>query len=319
MRFIGLDCSDVRAIAMVADESGQVVATGERAIHEVADPTDSIQAALSDVADDIHGDATAVVALPQEYRGPVLDLLEPLVDHGVKVWRCSAMEAVAAGALGGGPGVVVHCGLRASAILVGADGRILTAGQAETPLGDEGSALWMAVRAVRLALQGVDGRSPRNERLERSLVAYFGTESFPALIESLEHGGVRASELAGFAAVVLQMATYPDPDPACRVLILQSSRHLIDLVRYALEQGGSPESGVTGSWSGSAMEGPLLEQFLKTATTDVPEVTFRAPSGTPAHGCLRLARACHQLAEEGPAAVLSVVSDRAWQRLFDTK
>jgi hypothetical protein len=239
-------------------------------------------------------------------------------------WTARPWEAEMAGALDGHPGVVIHSGLRAASLAVNADGHALRVNQGDDLLGEEGSALWLATRALRMAVQARAGRMQPSERLEDALMRSFGADDLGHLVTRFEEGAIDRAEMAGFVSTLLHLARYPDPDPACRALFLQASRHLAGLVRVAVEKAftgsplaaaeGGPSGALRGSWGGAAMHPPLTEIFVEDMERYVPGIDWRAPVAGRAVGALMLARALARTRPGGGA-----VGPETWRELFATR
>lgn len=295
MLLLGVDCGGDRTLAMVSDVRGRVVAEGAGASPSDRGLEDSLRAATGPCLEAVgEQDATCVVAIPgidrQQARLHALAVVRKVLPERLAVWLCSSLEAELAGSLGGRPGLIVHAGMRAAAAGLERSGRVWTTGETQEVLGDEGSALWLASRTLQLAVRGMQGRMQRSPRLERMLTAYFGVDDLPELLGRLDRGEMQPGELAGSVSVILELASYPGPDPACRALVLKASRQLVQLTREAAARGrwsGTP----IASWSGSALHGPLLEAYQSEIFKYWPDLKWRPQQFPSPAGCLVLALA----------------------------
>jgi N-acetylglucosamine kinase-like BadF-type ATPase len=328
MHLVSVYCGEQRTISTLAHGRGKPLAYREASPLVETDLEAVLRSALA-VAADLDGrPAVAMLALAQDSDAVVRrarSLAIKMLPATVSVWTCSALDAIAAGALGGRPGLVVHAGMRSGAVALDPQGQLLSVGNSGELLGDEGSALWLASRVVRLTVQGLMGRAPRSERLEQNLIAYFGRDSIEEVVGGLESGDIGKQELAGFVSVVLHLAEYPEPDLGCRSLVLQASRFLAASVKQVREQAsfrGTP----TATWSGEAMYGAMLECFEKDARRYMPDQPWSEPRYPPHAGCLLLARAAGRQAEPtgarreatqpGTGSRPRHVGPEVWRQLF---
>src|SRR5271155_5722550 len=101
-----------------------------------------------------------------------------------------------AGALDGGPGVVLIAGTGVVALAIGADGALRTADGWGPWLGDEGGGAWIGAAGLRAALRAHDGRGPPTTLLAAACARFGAPETWPAQLTS-------AAALASFAPDVL--------------------------------------------------------------------------------------------------------------------
>lgn len=295
MLLLGVDCGGERSQAVLADVRGNTQAESAGAPPGDCTLEDSLRAATSGCLEALgERDATCVVAIPGIDRRPsrmhALAVVRKVLPEHLAIWLCSSLEAELAGALGGRPGLLIHAGMRAAAAGLERSGRFWSTGESEELLGDEGSALWLASRTLQLAVRGMEGKMARSQRLERTLTAYFGVDDLPELLERLDQGHLLPGELASSVSVILELASYPGPDPACRALVLKASRQLVQLTRVAAARGrwsGSPYA----SWSGLALHGTLLEAYQAEVFKYLPELRWRPQVFPTPGGCLLLALA----------------------------
>ncbi|GMU54518.1 MAG: hypothetical protein AMXMBFR33_36640 [Candidatus Xenobia bacterium] len=295
MLLLGVDCGGDRSLCVLTDARGNLLAEGHAPAPGESNLEEVLRAAVAPCLEVVgEGDATTVVAIPgldqRQARMHALAVVRKVLPERLAVWLCSSLEAELAGSLGGRPGLLIHAGMRAAAAGLERSGRFWSTGESQEVLGDEGSSLWLASRTLQLAVRGMEGRMARSPRLERTLVAYFGVDDLNELLALLDRGHLTPGELAGSVSVILELAAYPGPDPACRALILKASRQLVQLTRQASGRGRWA-SAPTASWSGSALHGPLLEAFQTEVFKYLPEVRWRPPVFPTPGGCLLLALA----------------------------
>lgn len=112
-----------------------------------------------------------------------------------------------AGALGGGPGVVLVAGTGAAAIGIERDGVVHRVDGAGPWLGDEGGGAWLGLHGLRAALRALEGRGPATA-LQALAAARFGP--LPALPGRLEADPNPPRLAASFAPDVIQAALAGD-------------------------------------------------------------------------------------------------------------
>ncbi|MEW6283665.1 MAG: BadF/BadG/BcrA/BcrD ATPase family protein, partial [Candidatus Eremiobacterota bacterium] len=243
MLLLGIDCGGDRTLAALSDPRGNPVGR----VSSAPAPSDvglegSLRRILEGLQNSLEsGDTTVVVAMagldrPGARQGAAAVLRRVLPDH-LPIWICSTLEAELAGTLGGRPGVVIHAGMRAAAAGLDRSGRVWNSGEREELLGDEGSALWLATRTLQLVVRGLEGRMDRSPRMERALIGYFGCDDMAELLSRVDAGHIPPGELASSVSVVLDLASYPGPEPACRALVLKASRELVQLTRQVASRG----------------------------------------------------------------------------------
>lgn len=303
MTFLTLTGDERRVLAIHTDADGRVRAQGEISTPAPGAEPALLRHALSSCAEP---PAAVLVAIPWQFpsaapvqpqletreppperpASPMLRALLAEVPPGTRLYAASPAEAIAAGALGQSPGIVIECSLRAAAHAITDDGRFRSSHAGHTLVGDEGSALWLVSHALRLAMLGEGARMPRSERLERSFTGYFGADSIAEIMERIDALKITRGELSGFVSVILHLAEYPEPDPGCRVLVLQASRALARLAASL-----DPQEGTRVTWHGDGMHGPLL-----AATRDeLKSLAWTTPKRSMEDGALLLARASRAL------------------------
>ncbi len=184
-----------------------------------------------------------------------------------------------AGALGGGPGVVLAAGTGAVAIGLMPDGEFRRVDGWGPWLGDEGGGAWIGLRGLRAALQAADGRGPAT-MLQAAAEAQFGplamlavqmeghgnpprlAASFaPAIARAAEAQDVVATNLMRRAAEALATTARAAAGPGPTRLALTGGlpglgRSLMDPLRHALE-AGSPALTLVPA-EGTALDGARL-------------------------------------------------------------
>ncbi len=200
-----------------------------------------------------------------------------------------------AGALDGGPGVVLAAGTGAVALAIGPDGTQCQADGWGPWLGDEGSGAWLGLHGLRAALRAADGRGPATA-LQAAAERRFGPP--PELVAALEGHENPPRLAASFAADVARAAGAGDTVAAG--LLRGAAAALAGTVRSAaapLAGAGPVRFAMVG---GLASLGPtLIDPLLEALRRDVAWLQPVAPCGTALDGARLLALRRDTLHEGG--------------------
>ena len=179
----------------------------------------------------------------------------------------SDAAAAHAGALGGGPGVMLSVGTGAVALALGMDGTHRRADGAGPWLGDEGGGAWLGLRGLRAALRASEGRGPATRLMDAA--ARFGP--LPRLAAVLEGDADPARLAAAFAPDVAAAAA--DGDAVAAALLHRAVQALAATMRAAA--AGLPRPVPAAVVGGLAtVLGPMLQAALA-----VDGFTFAAAPG----------------------------------------
>jgi glucosamine kinase len=188
----------------------------------------------------------------------------------------------------GHPGIALIAGTGSNAFGVNARGQAWRAGGWGHLLGDEGSAYWLGMTAMRAATLYRDARGPRTSLLAR-LVTLYGLASIGELPHLVYDRGLRKDEVAAFAASVYEEAR--NGDIVARRLFERAGRDLGAMVwaivkRLHLETEAFPIA-LTGSAFAS---GDLLIDSLAASVHRVaPHARLVTPEMPPMAGAVLLA------------------------------
>ncbi|WP_051939619.1 N-acetylglucosamine kinase [Phaeacidiphilus oryzae] len=163
-----------------------------------------------------------------------------------------------AGALAGGPGVVLIAGTGAVAAGLDEGGELRRADGWGIWLGDDGSGRWIGQRGLTAALRAWDGRGPATALLDAARALADPLTRLPAVV-----GGDPAPErrLASFAPAVLAAAR--DGDAVARRIAAEALDRLVETA-CAVATGGAPVA-VVGGLTGDAAFAKALHEALSTA------------------------------------------------------
>jgi N-acetylmuramic acid 6-phosphate etherase len=137
-----------------------------------------------------------------------------------------------AGALGGGPGVVLIAGTGVVALAIDADGALRTADGWGPWLGDEGGGAWIGAAGLRAALRAHDGRGPSTALLDAARARFGAPKTWPAQLTD-------AAALASFTPDVLAA----EGDAEASAIVGAAAESLAATARAA---GGGPVAMVGG-------------------------------------------------------------------------
>jgi len=293
---VGVDGGQTSTVAVVGDGDGRVLGRGAGPPADLVGEsrTSDRQAQAIDVAiesarhaaglaSDLVFDAI-VCGLSGFEEGAASPSLRART-HSVRVVHDS--EIALAGALDGGPGIVVIAGTGSVALGIDASGGRARAGGWGFLFGDEGSAFWMARRAATLAMH----RADRGEAsaLGSALLVHAALDSLRAVQQAFAHGELTRSTLAAFAPAILQMARGGDID--AHLIRSDAARALAELAaRVHTRLATASERHI--SYVGGLFADDLLRDTWREAVRErVPGAVIREPLAEPVLGAMRLARA----------------------------
>lgn len=216
---LGIDGGGSRTRAALADEHGRVVGRGTAGpanLHVVGltRAVEAVETAIRAARRDAELPETIPIAiaclglagagrLDDRERLQVALAARQLAERIILV---SDIELVLAAGCPAGWGIALVSGTGSICLGRAPDGRTARAGGWGFLLGDEGSGLAVALRALRLATQTADGRADAEELLRAALT--FWELDAPERLIDLVQARLRETphELAGFAARVLELA-----------------------------------------------------------------------------------------------------------------
>jgi N-acetylglucosamine kinase-like BadF-type ATPase len=294
--FAGIDGGQSSTIAAIGDER-EVIARGSGPPADlVGEPRDSkrqlaaleeaLHAALATARLDPGTRFTALVAGISGYDGglspvPVLD------DLAERVTIAHDTAIAHEGALDGRAGIVVIGGTGSVALGNAQPGAAcIRCGGWGYFFGDEGSAIWIARNAIRVAMLREDRGQPGV--LGARAQAFYGTNSLRAIQHAFAHGDISRPALAAFSSEVFACADDGDRD-ATRVRDGAAAElaALASTVDLRLETATTRLVSYAG---GLFRHEPFTEAFGDALLAQVPHAKLVAPAHDPAYGALSLAR-----------------------------
>jgi N-acetylglucosamine kinase-like BadF-type ATPase len=292
--FVGVDGGQTSTIAAIGDESGTVLGRGVAPPADLVGlPRDSVRRA--EAIDAAIARAADAAGLPEDtiFASVVCGISgyeegEPpprLTTRARRVRIVHDGDIALSGALGERLGIVVVAGTGSVALGIDAEGRRARAGGWGFLFGDEGSAFWIARRALVSAMRRED-RGEKSALGERAL-AFFGLPSLRAIQLAFQHEELSRPALAAFARVVLELARGDNADAL--LLRGEAARALADIA-CAVDARLGKMSARRFSYAGGVFDDRrLLETWSEAVRERIPGAVVAEPAGDPASGALRSA------------------------------
>jgi N-acetylglucosamine kinase-like BadF-type ATPase len=191
-------------------------------------------------------------------------------------------ELVIAAGTPAGWGVALISGAGSVCLARSPQGRMLRVGGWGHLLGDEGSGYRLAMDALRLATQTVDGRADADALL-RAILRHWSLPDATALIRHVHAPGMAPADIAGLAPAVLGLAA--SGDAPARALVEQAVSDLARQVETAIRKLAlaSPPLALAGS----LLRGDLRRMLLAQLTSPLGEVSY---VDDPCRGAVTLAK-----------------------------
>ena len=154
--------------------------------------------------------------------------------------------------------------------------------------GDEGSAFWIGMQAVRLYGRVLDGRAARDETTDLALRALDAPDR-ESYVAALYDAAPDPAKIAALAPSIVAFAG--KGNRASTKIVQQAAQELGDLVKAALRAVDLLETSPHVALAGGLLrENSLLTFLLETRlTADVPGVAIVKGGDEPVRGALRLA------------------------------
>jgi N-acetylglucosamine kinase-like BadF-type ATPase len=294
--FAGIDGGQSSTVAAIGDERGLIARGSGPPADLVGEPRDSIRqaaaldAALAAALEAARLDAAThfdvLVAGISGFDGE-LSARPALTARANRITFAHDTAIAHEGALGGAAGIVAIAGTGSVALGNAAPGaEFVRCGGWGYFFGDEGSAIWIARNALRVAMLREDRGEPG--ALGARAQAFYGTNSLRAIQHAFAHGDISRPALAAFASDVFECAADGDRD-ATRVRDAAAAElaALVATVDRRLDETAVRLVSYAGGLFQSA---PFLEAFGEALEDALPTANLVAPAEDPASGALALAR-----------------------------
>jgi N-acetylglucosamine kinase-like BadF-type ATPase len=292
--FLGVDGGQSSTTAVIGDETGRVLgwATGGPCNH--ASGAEAVEKFRRVIGECISR-ALSMAELPrdQSFRAACLGmsggpddksaLLREMVIADRLIVTHDA-EIALAGAVDGGPGVIVIAGTGSVAFGKNSRGATARAGGWGYIFGDEGAAFDIARQALRAALREHEGWGPRTALTPALLEATAAVDADDLLHRWYTLEWPR-SRVAGLAPLVSRIAE--EGDPAAVGILESSARHLAMLAASVRDQI-QEEERLTVSWTGGVFGSPILLDRFRTLV-ELGGAICMEPRHGPAMGALLMA------------------------------
>lgn len=187
----------------------------------------------------------------------------------------------------GGVAIALIAGTGSIALARDARGEVHRAGGCGFRLGDEGSAAWIAKRAIVAAQRSIDGRQEATS-LTANLLHALAVSTPAELIEAAHRAAERADSLAALAPIVSRCAE--DGDAAANAILIDAGAELAALV-IAVAQRASIERGeylVSGGVLANSRQ--VRESLLERLARSAPGLVSIERRRTPERAAVELAQ-----------------------------
>jgi N-acetylglucosamine kinase-like BadF-type ATPase len=225
---------------------------------------------------------------PRELKQRLGALISDRLD-GAEVWLGGDMVTAHAGALGGGPGVVVAAGTGTVVLGVAADGTAHRADGLGYLLGDDGSGFAIGRAGIRAALRAREGRGPATALLDAATTFFSGLDDLPHRVYT---SASPVSDLAAFAAAIADAARAGDE--VARAIWRDAVAALVSstaaVVRRTFPDAAPGSVAVSHSGRLFLADDILLEPFKAAIAQRCTEARYREPAGDSLAGAARLAQ-----------------------------
>ena len=237
---LGMDIGGTKSHAVLVDETGRVLGEGVGGSGninfiplEMAEQsfTEAITAARKQAGiDDLHTEIAVIGIEPQP--DPLHDCLRRLADpkeiHRRQEGECSLVG-----------GLAEHVGV---SLIAGTGsvgwGRNAAGHTHETscwgPIGDEGSAYWLAQRGINAAFYAEDRRGPPT-RMHEKVLEKVGGQTIRDNITLLYTSQDFRKDVSQYARIVIELATADSPDEVMRQIVHEGAEHLAHLLAVCAE------------------------------------------------------------------------------------
>lgn len=184
----------------------------------------------------------------------------------------------------GKPGIGVVAGTGSIAYGSDSKGAEALSGGRGWLIGDEGSAFYIARKALMRAGKAVDGCA-ENTKLVKLAKEHFGISEFDQIITVVYHDLPRPQAIASFAKSVSKVAE--DGDEAAKEILVGAGKELAILAEATARKVGIANQtitvgGVGSVWHSNIVWGVFKDELKKK----LPRVTFRGPIEFPVVGAL---------------------------------
>lgn len=288
---LGVRADSTHTEAVLANSSGRPFGHVQIPNREASSSRELLERAFQEASIEYSGPIpplVAVMGLPglrsEPLRRAAAETVRKVLPAGSRALLCDQLEPLLAGGLEGQPGHVVSSGHDAGVGSVTVEGVFTRTDEPPDMMGQEGSGLWLGTRTLQLTARLLEGRLPESTRLVSALTEHFQRRTLQDVWDTVMAEAPDAVSVTALAARTIALAELPDPEPACRALVVRAARRLCDLLATAKEDG---DGETLATWHGHTATGALLDEVLR----QTPEMRWQAPRFGGLDGCLFMARA----------------------------
>lgn len=167
-----------------------------------------------------------------------------------------------AGGLDGEPGIALIAGTGSNCLGRDASGKDFMCGGWGWFLDDGGSGWGLSADALRVAVRMADGRETPT-RLLPTVLAFYGVSEANALLARLYNNAWSPGEVAGFAPVVIRLAS--EGDEAAWAVLHRGAKALSELITTTASRLNFPDGFRVVLLGGCARSGPPYQTLVEEA------------------------------------------------------
>lgn len=254
---VGVDAGGTKTRAAFArDETIVRTAGGPSAsvtLHGIADAADAILQTVRAASEGERFDALYVGAAgagSPAIAAELQSLLQAGFPHAA-VRAGDDVEIALRGAIPSGPGVVLVAGTGSVAMAADADGALHRTGGLGYLLGDEGSAAWIGLEAVRRLGRVYDGRD-YEEETSRLVARHLAAADRPSLLRAVYGESVDVARIAALAPSIIAFAG--KGNRASRAIVERAGTELVSLAASAAKAANLAEAAASIALSGGLLQ-----------------------------------------------------------------
>ncbi|HEX3549827.1 MAG TPA: BadF/BadG/BcrA/BcrD ATPase family protein [Candidatus Elarobacter sp.] len=290
---VGVDAGGSSTVAAVSQDGAFVrEARGGPANPSVIGVDDAADVIVATVRDALHGLSPGAVyaGVAGTSREGVADGVRELIEIAFRGARVAVGDDAAVAlraAIPHGDGAVLIAGTGSIAYAEHGE-RSVRAGGLGYLAGDEGSAFWIGMQAVKLYGRVLDGRASRDETTDLVARALDAPDR-PRLLTALYASPVKPAAIAALAPSIIAFAG--KGNRASTKIVQGAAQELGDLAKAVLRAAELLDASPAIAFAGGLLrENSLLTFLLETRLNgDVPGVTVVKGGDEPARGALRIA------------------------------
>lgn len=297
--FVGLDGGQSGSRAVLADESGHLLAEGTGpACEHITAPQGyernraAIHGAISDALAKANRNAGEIVSVgmgltsaPRELNAqPIFEQIVREFATPAHIWVDHDAATNLAGASAGAPGVMVIAGSGSIAYGINSNGDEGRAGGLGYLMGDEGSAWWIGITALKAAAAAADGRGPQTAVLP-FVLEHFQIPTIRHLHGILYADTFRRTMVSGLTVDVARLAA---TDDVAADIMTSAGTKLANMVVATIHRIHQPGDHVDIYPTGGVFRaGPLLmAPFERELLSRWPTARIQQPKFEPVYGAL---------------------------------